>query len=330
WDITGIGIWVLNALFKSLDYITDVIFPHRFYNYELTSNVKYACQALAIDDERLSFLPKVWDETERKDGSVEQVWFAGMHSNVGGGYARSGMANVALYWMMERSHTRQLEFKQGAMQAAFESSHVNGRMYNSRDGMAVFYRYHPREIEQLSRGRINGEIKIHSSVLQRMQSQTGNYAPGNLPETFTVVRNAENNVTDVLNLSVEPTWANYKNSLRRLIFFRKWIYGISLETGLVVLMAAIYFWINQHELRTEEAGNWLMAQIADVLNYILPKMFDGLIHYTVALHPMYFWIFVVFTLVLWLISRIAFKKSIQTQEKMRALLLETRLHDFDQ
>ena len=58
-----------------------------------------ACQALALDEERTTFHPQLWDERvvppgtfdpdqERfiKDEQISQVWFAGVHSNVGGGY----------------------------------------------------------------------------------------------------------------------------------------------------------------------------------------------------------------------------------------------------
>ena len=50
WDITSFGMFVLNAFFMFLDRLSDRwIFRHRFYNYELTDNVEYAWQALAID-----------------------------------------------------------------------------------------------------------------------------------------------------------------------------------------------------------------------------------------------------------------------------------------
>ncbi|KAA3662921.1 MAG: DUF2235 domain-containing protein [Calditrichaeota bacterium] len=322
WDITGIGVWVLNALFKSLDFITDVIFPHRFYNYELTDNVKYACHALAIDDERLSFLPKVWDETKRKEGTVEQVWFAGMHSNVGGGYARNGMANVALYWMMERAHNRQLAFKNGAIKQVYGSSHVNGRMYNSRDGLAVFYRYHPRPISQLCEKKLTGRVRIHTSVLHRLKRQTGNYAPGNLPDNFTIVGDIEGENGRPLEFSKSAEWRKNKKSANRWIVLRKWLYGISLETILFVLGTAVYFWVKPPAIPSEQSKNWLMQQISDVLEYVLPKMFDGIISFAVILHPHYFWICLIFVIILWIASKIASKKTIQLNEKMRAILLE--------
>lgn len=105
-DISGPLTLFLNISFGILEPIFDWFFKHTFYYYKLTDNVQYACQALAIDDERTAFWPHVWQEKniegakDRTNENVEQVWFAGMHANVGGGYERSGISSVPLYWMM--------------------------------------------------------------------------------------------------------------------------------------------------------------------------------------------------------------------------------------
>ena len=64
-------------------------------NYGLSEKVKRARHALALDDERDTFHPLLWDEQHEyrliqagtvKADRLQQVWFAGMHSDVGGGY----------------------------------------------------------------------------------------------------------------------------------------------------------------------------------------------------------------------------------------------------
>ena len=50
------------------------------------SNIERACHALSIDDERTTFYPVLWDESSVAPAKISQVWFAGMHANVGGGY----------------------------------------------------------------------------------------------------------------------------------------------------------------------------------------------------------------------------------------------------
>src|SRR5206468_7354307 len=61
--------------------------------------------ALAIDEHRSFFEPTLWgDPLQTPDGSqdVNQVWFAGVHSDVGGSYpeAESGLSKITLEWML--------------------------------------------------------------------------------------------------------------------------------------------------------------------------------------------------------------------------------------
>ena len=43
-------------------------------------------------------------------GQLEQAWFPGVHSNVGGGYGPDGLANEALHWIVEKAEDLGLEF----------------------------------------------------------------------------------------------------------------------------------------------------------------------------------------------------------------------------
>jgi uncharacterized protein (DUF2235 family) len=75
-----------------------------FHDTTLSSTVAAAYQALAIDERRRPFKPSLWtlSETAKKPDAeqvVEQVWFSGVHSNVGGGYADSGLSDITLNWM---------------------------------------------------------------------------------------------------------------------------------------------------------------------------------------------------------------------------------------
>lgn len=62
--------------------------------------VTHARQALAIDEMRYDFRPEIWID-HADDQELEQRWFAGVHSNVGGGYADDGLANLAFRWILE-------------------------------------------------------------------------------------------------------------------------------------------------------------------------------------------------------------------------------------
>lgn len=88
----------------------------QFHNTRPSVFVEHGCHAVAIDEQRKDFAPTLWEYFAPRPGAgeqaspphpgIEQRWFAGAHSNVGGGIAGSRMADVALDWMM-RSAARQ-------------------------------------------------------------------------------------------------------------------------------------------------------------------------------------------------------------------------------
>jgi uncharacterized protein (DUF2235 family) len=65
--------------------------------------VKHGCHALAVDERRHNFVPTFWTGTAPAGVEIEQVWFAGAHADVGGGYATRGLADIPLVWMAEKA-----------------------------------------------------------------------------------------------------------------------------------------------------------------------------------------------------------------------------------
>lgn len=62
--------------------------------------VKNALQALAVDEKRWDFSPEVW--AGHLDGqTLEQRWFAGTHSDLGGGHDDDGLANIPFQWFAQ-------------------------------------------------------------------------------------------------------------------------------------------------------------------------------------------------------------------------------------
>ena len=78
------------------------MFNRRKYQYHdvgLNPHIENAYHALAIDERRKPFAPNLWRRPANWNGVLEQAWFPGVHSNVGGGYAPDGLANEALHWI---------------------------------------------------------------------------------------------------------------------------------------------------------------------------------------------------------------------------------------
>ena len=318
-DILGPISLMLTALSVFSEKVLNKIWPHDFYTYALSNNVKHACQALAIDDERTAFWPFVWKEKGREQGSVEQVWFAGMHSNVGGGYPRAGMSNVALYWIMLRAKKYGLRFEENIIKRALDDSHVHGRMYNSREGLGSVYRYHPREMEKLCEGRLTGPIKLHRSVIDRLHHRTANYAPRYLPDQFEIVETDIDAPAELRNPSNQPLWCEAKKKVNRWVLRRKMLYETMLTFMLISIVAAFYF--NGFEATSgDNVSIW--RDSAQFLDSILPNFLDGLINYSVIQNPSIFVGSTVLISVYMGVRTWCYAKEVEACEELRHVVID--------
>ncbi len=187
-EIDFIGVWdTVGAVGTPFYEIIDILNKSNSFYSQKPGRVKRACQALSIDDQRMTFRPELWDETDAKPEQIEQVWFAGVHSNVGGGYPKQGMSLVALDWMMAQAEKSGLRFITAARDYVSTEQDVHGELYNSRSGLGVYYRWQPRNIFKLCQDRHITTPKIHVSVYERIAQSTADYAPGNIPFCSQVV-----------------------------------------------------------------------------------------------------------------------------------------------
>jgi uncharacterized protein (DUF2235 family) len=166
--------------------IDVAIWPISFNNRRLCANVDCARHALSLDDERITFHPLRFDRSNETDGNrIKEVWFAGVHSDVGGGYPDYELALVPCVWMADEAGARGLRFKEDAIEEIRAESSSLGPRHDSRAGMSVFYRYAPRPLEATLEA--GGVPVIHHSVAERMVNGSDNYAPLTLPHTAQVL-----------------------------------------------------------------------------------------------------------------------------------------------
>ena len=84
----------------------------RTVNGTIPENVKLAIQALSLDERRRRYKPMIWDTPPPgNDQELIQCWFAGNHSDVGGGNKDMTLANLALAWMIGQL-TNNIQFDQ--------------------------------------------------------------------------------------------------------------------------------------------------------------------------------------------------------------------------
>ena len=167
--IKFLGVWdtvvALGVPLKLLNVVIDKIWflKHSFHNLQLSESVANAYQALAIDDERMIFHPQLWDAEIAEDQSMKQVWFGGMHSDVGGGYSEHGLSDIALQCMIQMAEENGLLIYPDH-KVEF-SPNPEGTMHDSRDSLpkSLLYRRKVRSWPT----KTHGKPLIHESVLKR-------------------------------------------------------------------------------------------------------------------------------------------------------------------
>ncbi len=184
-NIKCVGVWdTVGALGIPLGLFTRFNERYQFHDVQLSSTVDNAFQALAIDEHRKTFSPSVWTESPKvKDTNpnqrMEQVWFAGAHSDVGGGYVETGLSDIALNWMIEKAAGTGLAI----MSADNLKPDYKGMLHNSKTGIFEITQpenyYRPITLSDSS-----SKAKLNPSVTQRLDDATCNYAPENLTKAL--------------------------------------------------------------------------------------------------------------------------------------------------
>ena len=139
----------------------------KFFDTELNEDVKYAYQAASIDEKRKKFPVSLWNESKKNSGqAIEQVWFAGVHSDVGGSYEERDLSDIAFAWMMDKASDCDLELKSDWQDILAQNA--AGTLHNSRKG---FWRLWRPVVRKISEGS-----NIHQSVFDRIQKEDYNPA----------------------------------------------------------------------------------------------------------------------------------------------------------
>lgn len=116
-NIRFVGVWdTVGALGSPLirHKIAKILgWDWSFHDPSLGPHIEHAAHALAIHETRGGFLPTLWIRPPEapKTQILEQVWFSGCHSDIGGGYAESGLSDLSLEWMIEQATRCGLQFR---------------------------------------------------------------------------------------------------------------------------------------------------------------------------------------------------------------------------
>jgi uncharacterized protein (DUF2235 family) len=258
WDTVAAYGLPIDEMKRGVDYLVPLSFPDRDLNHK----VRRACHAVAVDDERLTFHPVLWNEekedrvfrAKRKSGSrgritnvrqerLSQVWFAGMHSSVGGGYPDDSLAHVPLRWIMDQATNNGLKFKPDSVKELRAALNLRGRMYDSRSGLSAYYRYAPRKMLFLTQSTFAKEErvvidvpKIHESVFERIKDGGRVYAPVVLPAEYAVVTQTGAIKHGKSNPYEHPTQAETRANKQEDAF--NWVWGRRISYFLTLFASA--------------------------------------------------------------------------------------------
>jgi uncharacterized protein (DUF2235 family) len=307
WDTVSAYGLPIAELTRGIDHwVWPLSLPHG----RLPLDVDKARHALALDDEREAFHPLLWNEFDTKEPDrLLQVWFSGMHADVGGGYPHDGLALFPLTWMMREASSTGLRFRCGVLNETEKLLSHSVPMHDSRSFLGAYYRYQPRRISAYvqnpdvdtlaMRGPLHGvkgslrEVKIHQSVLERIRSGLDGYAPIALPKDFVTVDHQGQKVDE--KLQNEPLLDGQK-AVWDLVWWRRVTYFASL---LVTLSLIVYPFLAEIDEACEYPQCALVPAVGGLANLLPAALKSWSQGFSSAPGTLFILIIILASLLLW-------------------------------
>jgi hypothetical protein len=203
-EVKFIGVWdtvgALGIPLRGLRWLTKD--KYQFHDTELSGSVVNAYHALAIDEHRKPFEPALWEYKPKAWQHVEQVWFCGAHSDVGGGYAHDRiagspddaprfqpqLADISLDWMIEKARASGLAFDAEVVAANALTVEPRAGIHDSKTGLYNLVPEYDRviglaTIDRKHTDQPDATQSLHPSVLARWDADPG-YRPESLKRYF--------------------------------------------------------------------------------------------------------------------------------------------------
>tara|TARA_R110001592_G_scaffold199185_2_gene447624 strand:- start:4978 stop:6129 length:1152 start_codon:yes stop_codon:yes gene_type:complete len=140
-----------------------------FKDLTVSSNVQKVVHCIGIDENRKPFMPSLCNKAEH----IDEVWFAGVHSDIGGGYRHANLSKIPLKYMLIK-----LKAALSAKPIAFNSQKLEElTKYTLKDEYQLHYHgdglaMERRKIKVIEKEQISKyKPRIHSSVFKLMRSK---------------------------------------------------------------------------------------------------------------------------------------------------------------
>ena len=198
---------------------------------------------------------------------ISQVWFTGVHADVGGGYPQNGLSFVTLDWMLDRAEPYGLHYLAGQRQSMVDPQiDPTDKLNDSRKGLASYYRYKPRNLKAIYEAppykpsisddartiwRLLRKVKdpqdeiladlypgvpllprpipmIHEAVFARIEHGTDRYAPVVIPAPgFYRITGKDGAVADGPHAADPPKRSSVQDDVWNWIWLRRVVYFLT-------------------------------------------------------------------------------------------------------
>lgn len=169
---------------------------YEFHDTELSEAVQHAYHALAIDEYRGPFKPTLWTrkkgrsaDPEARPQILEQVWFAGCHSNIGGGYPDCGLSDLSFLWMASKAASAAQDSDERPL--AFDEDYLRDKIVGGKGALInsaenLLWKLQPKHVREIladpPRNKKGEEQetceRIHESVVLRFRNdKPGSFTP---------------------------------------------------------------------------------------------------------------------------------------------------------
>lgn len=265
--IRFVGVWdTVDAVGVPFDEMRDAFDQIQRYSFRdnvLSPSVDYGRHAVAIDEARRTFAPVMWDERLETDNRIQQVWFSGVHSNVGGGYPKRQMAMLSLTWMMREAIDKGLRVETTKLEEYDRAADIYGRLYDSRAGLSAYYRHQPRDMNEIGPEYTYQDTQVHHSVFKRIKNAFDGYSPHNLPDRCAVVGGFGGTV------SLPEDSRREMNLAKGIVWWRRPLLGMLWAISLAVLLVP---WFAPYEPAPSPMVTAAADSIVTVSEWALPDV----------------------------------------------------------
>lgn len=148
-----------------------------YHQTDLPSNVTHARHALALHELRQPFEPLLWGGISAPQQTLDQVWFAGAHADVGGGYceAEAMWSDEALHWMASEAADKGLQLMKNLLRGPSHDIKIHHEIKGVFLGLKPVVRTALAERNSLDRRTVE-TFGVHPSVYRRaLRPEVRNY-----------------------------------------------------------------------------------------------------------------------------------------------------------